>query len=197
MWWAILLAVAGGLLLFAIIWMRGRGEPDFYRPGEATPDEVSADYTPLPVPVGGSGETGEMEAGSLPAQDREPAVIEPEQPARVVENVPLPEISQLPAEASVSNSPTMPPVPLAGSTPPPRYPARANRRGESGTVMIEARIGANGVPESVRVARGSGSRDLDRAAVDAVRRWRFQPATQDGRPTTGVVNVPISFNRGG
>jgi protein TonB len=79
------------------------------------------------------------------------------------------------------------------STPSPKYPAQALRNGERGTVMVSVEIGADGVPTDVGVAKSSGSRHLDRAAVDAVRRWRFRPAMADGRPTTGRVQVPISF----
>ncbi|HEY4555317.1 MAG TPA: energy transducer TonB, partial [Lysobacter sp.] len=77
----------------------------------------------------------------------------------------------------------------------PRYPAQALRRGEQGTVMVRADIGPDGVPTSVSLVAGSGSRHLDRAAQDAVRRWRFTPATVDGRPTVGSVVVPIEFTR--
>jgi protein TonB len=79
--------------------------------------------------------------------------------------------------------------------PAPRYPAQALRSGEQGTVMVSAEISEDGVPSAVEVARSSGSRQLDRAAVDAVRHWRFRPAMADGRPTTGRVQVPISFKQ--
>ncbi|MDX1550262.1 MAG: TonB family protein [Lysobacter spongiicola] len=35
---------------------------------------------------------------------------------------------------------------------------------------------------------------MDRAAVNAVLRWRFEPATANGQPTVGTVEVPIEFN---
>lgn len=198
MWWAVIIAVAAGLLLFAIIWTRSRSEPEFYRPGEAPADTVSADYTPLPVPTGdGTGGTIETDPEQVAVQARERAQIGHEsEPARVVETTPPVQTGPPPAHAPMSRAPIIPPVPLAGQTPAPTYPARANRRGESGTVMVEAMIGTDGVPTAVRVARRSGSNDLDRAAVEAVRRWRFQPATQDGRPVTGMVNVPVSFQPG-
>ena len=85
------------------------------------------------------------------------------------------------------------PQPIAGQTPAPRYPPQALRRGERGTVMVRVEIGPDGVPGAVSVANSSGSRLLDRAAVDAVRRWRFRPAQANGRPTVGSVLVPISF----
>lgn len=196
MWWAIAIAFMAGVLLFALIWVRGRGQPDFYRPGEAEPTSASTDYTPLPVPAGdGSGQTGDMGPGNAPAPGEEAAIIERDA-AQIVETPASQAPPPLPMEPPASNGPASQPVPLAGNTPSPTYPAHSLRRGERGKVLVQATIGVNGVPESVAILHSSGSRDLDRAAMDAVRRWRFQPATQGGRPTTGVVNIPIDFNPG-
>lgn len=85
------------------------------------------------------------------------------------------------------------PVPIPGQTPAPEYPPVAMRSGDQGTVLVRVEVGADGVPTSVEVAQRSGSRDLDRAAVNAVRQWRFQPAQRDGQAVTGVVTVPIDF----
>jgi protein TonB len=49
------------------------------------------------------------------------------------------------------------------------------------------------VPTSTELAQSSGSRDLDRTAQATVRRWRFEPAIVDGRPTVSRVIVPIDF----
>lgn len=191
-WLWMLLAFAVGLLLFALVWLRGRNQHDFYRAGEAPPTSAAAEYEPLPVPSGErSGETHGLESPSAPA-GHENGLVDVE-PPRVIETAPPP---MPPSPAAAPAAPmvaTTQPTPLAGSTPAPGYPARALRRGESGTVLVQAHIGPDGIPTSVTVARGSGSRLLDRAAVDAVRRWRFQPALQDGRPTAGTVNVPIEF----
>jgi protein TonB len=75
----------------------------------------------------------------------------------------------------------------------PEYPAAAFRAGEEGTVMVRADIDANGNPTNVEVAKRSGSRDLDRAARDAVRKWRFEPAIKDGKPVAATVQVPVEF----
>ena len=37
---------------------------------------------------------------------------------------------------------------------------------------------------------------LDRAAVDAVRHWRFHPAQANGQPTVGTTTVTIDFKPG-
>jgi protein TonB len=75
----------------------------------------------------------------------------------------------------------------------PEYPAAAARTQEEGTVLVRVDVDANGVPTNVDVARRSGSRDLDRAAVDAVRQWRFNPAIKDGKKVAAVVEVPVEF----
>jgi protein TonB len=75
----------------------------------------------------------------------------------------------------------------------PEYPAAAARTQEEGTVLVRVDVDANGVPTNVEVARRSGSRDMDRAAVDAVRQWRFNPAIKDGKKVAAVVEVPVEF----
>lgn len=82
--------------------------------------------------------------------------------------------------------------PIAGN-PLPEYPAIALRHGEGGRVVLQVRIDENGLPTDVDVARRSGSRELDRAAIQAVREWRFKPAIQNGKPVPSVVELPIDF----
>jgi protein TonB len=79
--------------------------------------------------------------------------------------------------------------------PQPDYPREAMRRGDEGTVVVLAEIDVNGVPTSVEVADRSGSRELDRSAVDAVRKWRFTPAMKDGRKVASTVRIPVEFKR--
>jgi TonB family protein len=86
------------------------------------------------------------------------------------------------------------PVPV--EMPPPRYPPGALRARASGDVLLQVQVDARGLPADVEVLRSSGSRELDRAAVTATRRWRFRPAQRDGAPVAGTVNVPIRFETG-
>ena len=78
-------------------------------------------------------------------------------------------------------------------SPPPQYPRAALRSASSGTVHLRVDVAANGSVANVAVARGSGSRELDRAAVNAVRRWRFEPARRNGEPVMATVDVPMEF----
>lgn len=82
---------------------------------------------------------------------------------------------------------------LALRNPAPHYPASALRRGEGGTVVLRVNVGADGRADEVAVSRRSGSRELDRAAMTAVRDWRFKPATRNGREVASIVEQPVEF----
>jgi len=76
---------------------------------------------------------------------------------------------------------------------PPAYPLTARRRGIEGTVLLRVEIHAHGHCQHVRVKRSSGHAVLDRAAVEAVRQWRFVPARRGSQAVTAAVEVPITF----
>jgi protein TonB len=99
----------------------------------------------------------------------------------------------VPAAAGIVLAPGDQPVPLSGQTPPPRYPSDALRRGESGTVLVRVEVDVNGAPAGVALVQRSGSRDLDRAAMEAVRKWRFMPAQRDGQAIASSLVIPIDF----
>jgi len=77
--------------------------------------------------------------------------------------------------------------------PRPAYPFAARRKGVEGRVVLRVSVLASGGVAGIAVERTSGSRLLDRAALDAVRRWRFSPATRLGQPVASTVRVPITF----
>jgi periplasmic protein TonB len=70
------------------------------------------------------------------------------------------------------------------SMPPPRYPPDALRAGTSGEVQVEFTVGTDGSVTAARVVRSNPSRIFDREAVNAVRKWRFQP-----------VDAPVTTRR--
>ena len=75
------------------------------------------------------------------------------------------------------------------SMPAPKYPTEALRAGTSGSVLVEYTVGTDGTVTAARVVRSNPSRIFDREAVNAVRRWRFQPVAS---PVT--TRREISFN---
>ena len=66
----------------------------------------------------------------------------------------------------------------------PDYPIQARRLGEQGVVVLRVLITPDGRASEVQLAQTSGSTRLDRAAIDAVREWRFMPALRGGRPVS-------------
>ncbi|MCZ6835248.1 MAG: TonB family protein [Planctomycetota bacterium] len=81
----------------------------------------------------------------------------------------------------------------AQDLPRPDYPSRSIRRGQEGVVLVKVQVLANGRVGEVKVHTSSGHRLLDKAALDAARKGRFQPARRDGVPYTSHVVVPFEF----
>jgi protein TonB len=75
----------------------------------------------------------------------------------------------------------------------PLYPAGSRRDGEEGTVRLRVLVDERGRPSEVQLAQGSGFARLDDAAMDAVRRWRFQAATNGSNAISAWTQVNISF----
>ena len=78
------------------------------------------------------------------------------------------------------------------STPSPKYPPQAYRDGTSGEVQVEFTVGTDGSVTSARVVRADPPRVFDREALNAVKRWKFQPVSS---PVTS--RRTIGFNPGG
>ena len=83
-------------------------------------------------------------------------------------------------------------APLKGN-PRPAYPTLARSHGHEGRVLIQVSVLGDGRVGSARVASSSGHGSLDRAALKAVKRWRFRPALRGGKPVTATLMVPVVF----
>lgn len=188
------LAFAGGLLLFLLVWLKTRHDYDFYKADgtPAAPGQVDALPAPLPPDVAGNA-SGLGMVGKDSASDVATAPAG-EQP-RIIE---VPTRPTAPPPAATPAAPTSADraIPQPISSPPPRYPQQALRMGVGGTVRVRVTVAADGSVDRLELAEGSDNRYLDRAALEAVRRWRFQPATRGGQPTAAEVVVPITFNLG-
>lgn len=79
------------------------------------------------------------------------------------------------------------------SAKPPRYPIESRRKHEQGTVVLTVLVGIDGTVANVSIAKSSGFQRLDSAALDAVARWRWSPATRNGQPVMikGFVDIPF------
>lgn len=96
---------------------------------------------------------------------------------------------------AVVEEPFVPPDGRAAyrDNPQPIYPQAARRRGMQGVAIVAALVREDGTVAEAAVSQGSGHAILDQAAVDAVRAWRFAPATRGGRPVSARIEIPIAF----
>ena len=76
--------------------------------------------------------------------------------------------------------------------PDPDYSDEARQSKYSGTVLLSVVVGPDGLPRNIKslVPLGEG---LDEKAVDAVKTWKFEPATKDGKPVGVQIMVEVSF----
>jgi protein TonB len=126
-----------------------------------------------------------------------PAPLAPNAPTGVVE----PQPPAPPIAAPVAPAPPAPPrieMPSSDAdylnNPPPPYPPMSKRLGEEGRVLVRVNISAEGtIQGEPTLAQSSGYERLDRAALDAVRKWRFVPGKRNGVPTAMTYNVPVNF----
>lgn len=179
----------GVLLALLAMWLsRDKG---FYTVPPVAPAASGSDIPTLPEPMAAGGEASGLEAPA--PQAAKPHVVDaaPSAPLpRPIEETAKAPTSTVPAAATGAGSL---PTPIPGQNPPPQYPVRALRNGETGTVVVRVVVGPDGVPGDVSIGQRSGSRDLDRAAMEAVRDWRFRPAQRGGQPVTASIDIPIDF----
>ena len=103
--------------------------------------------------------------------------------------------------AGNTKQPAAPPAPLPVggdvqqarliSSTPPSYPAIAKSQHVQGDVLIDALVDANGRVSSMKVVTGPVL--LHQAAMDALRQWRYQAATLDGKPVPMHLTVTVQF----
>jgi protein TonB len=193
-----LLAVAFGigLLLFLFLWLDQRNDNDFFK--ASTTSTTSGEDAGLPAPLPADVASNDQNASglTLPLPGQRPSIPAGDQP-RIIEPA-SPVAPSIPPSATPSSSSQgidgNSAMPVAISQPPPSYPREAQRRGIGGTVRVQATVSSDGSVDRMEVAASSGNRYLDRAAMEAVRRWRFKPAMRNGQPVSATVVIPLEFN---
>ncbi|MCE3001619.1 MAG: energy transducer TonB [Xanthomonadaceae bacterium] len=194
------LLVLGALLLPAALapTLQGPRLSTFEPALVVTAVEVAAAVLPLPPAP------APVEAPPRPAPAAVPRVVETPLPTPVVPDVAASTpVAALPPAAPVAAAVPAPgpaaPAATEGAlayveAPQPDYPRAALKSRAEGTVLLRVRVGSDGLPVSVAIARSSGHPALDDAARRQVlRHWRFQPALRDGVAVEAVGLVPIAF----
>jgi protein TonB len=75
----------------------------------------------------------------------------------------------------------------------PIYPPLAVSAQLQGIVILEAIVDREGLVEQVRVIRSANGL-LDKAAIDAVKQWKYVPLILNGEPARFILTVVLSFN---
>jgi len=84
------------------------------------------------------------------------------------------------------------PRPVAGN-PKPHYPLLARNQGIEGRVVVNVLVSAQGTVKTISVGQSSGSRLLDNAALQTVKKWRFHPVLHNGKAVPSSETVPVVF----
>jgi TonB family protein len=73
------------------------------------------------------------------------------------------------------------------------YTDKARRKKINGTVILSLVVASDGLVRDAKVTTGL-DKDLDNQALKAVRTWKFEPATKDGKPVAVRIAVETSFH---
>ena len=74
----------------------------------------------------------------------------------------------------------------------PEYTADAREKKIEGSVLLGVTIDHDGVPQNPQIKK-SLYPSLDQSAIDAVRKWRFEPAIKNGQPVSMYITVEVYF----
>jgi TonB family protein len=77
--------------------------------------------------------------------------------------------------------------------PDPEYSEEARKAKVSGTVVLGLVVSADGLPTNIKIVTPLGD-GLDEKAVEAIKTWKFQPATKDGKPVAMPVTIEVQFH---
>jgi protein TonB len=152
--------------------------------------KTAMDALPYTQTQGLAGPTGIPESPSHPvAEAARPPVVAAENAEANASS-----FLAVPAKREPPPAPTAPPAvlpPALISRVPPAYPEMARRMKLGGTVVLDLQIDENGrVRKAVPV---SGLSMLTSAAVEAALRWRYKPASSNGKSIPSQSRVSMIF----
>lgn len=98
-----------------------------------------------------------------------------------------------PAAAALAKTSVSIPASYAASNRKPDYPKLSQRFGEQGTTVLLVLVQSDGSAGEVQIRKSSGYDLLDASARTAIRNWRFNPATSDGKAIAEWYEISIPF----
>ena len=107
-----------------------------------------------------------------------PTVVNPDPPVKAITPKPL-------TPVFTSAEPDFTPLPV--------IPDELRTEDLSASMIVEFTVSKTGEVADSQVIRSCGVKELDRVALETVKRWKFRPATIDGLPTQGKVRLTVEF----
>ena len=80
------------------------------------------------------------------------------------------------------------------NTPKPPYPLNARIKGYNGVVFLRVEVLKSGRVSHISIIKSSGYDILDRAALDTVTRWQFEPGRDNGKIQDMIIDIPVRFS---
>jgi TonB family protein len=176
-----LFIAVGGVVGYLYFIAEPKRHPD--QPAASTEPETSKALNQdqqVPLPDAAPVQSSQPEKQEIPKADKEASHEEKQE---------VPEPASQPADI-VDSIDIVQPVLIHRVN--PEYPEVAKKARIQGVVILEAAISNEGTVESVKVLRGVHP-VLDQAAQNAVRKWRYKPATYNGRPVKVKSTVSVNF----
>lgn len=155
------------------------------------PTPIAPAPTPAPVPTPTPTPAPAPSPTPVPAPTPAPAPVS--KPAAPAPAVPVPVAPPVAPPAAPAKTDVTISASYGASNEKPKYPMMSKRIGEQGTVVLRVLVKSDGSAGTVEVKISSNYPRLDQSAVDAVKNWRFIPATSDGKPVDEWYQVPIPF----
>jgi periplasmic protein TonB len=165
--------------------MARAARPETPPPSPAQVTQVAPPPTPEPVSSGTP-----LAAAESPAALANPTTTI----VSSLSGAPAPAVAAVgPSAAATSESVTRQARPQGGYQVRPSYPATPRRLGIQGTTLLRVHVLADGRIGDVLVEKSAGHPELDDAATDAVKRWRFDPARRGSDAVAMWVLLPVEF----
>jgi len=83
-------------------------------------------------------------------------------------------------------------APVVTYQPDPKYSKEARKKKIQGPVVLGLVVGTDGLPHDIHLVKSLGY-GLDETAIEGVRRWRFKPATSQGKPVAVAISIEVDF----
>lgn len=106
----------------------------------------------------------------------------------------------LPAQTSATSTTHSAPMRVGGDVLPPKlihdvepkFPRPIFHKPKPGVVLVGITVPTDGIPIDIHIVK-SGGAAFDKSALNAVKQYRFQPATLHNNPVPVTINIEVNF----